>query len=92
MCVALSHLGPDPIALCVRIVTIVAAFDTATPTNTRFGVDILSAIQPVVVATALNGVRARLVDGVRVVRHSNEHVISVGWVIAKTTTFETAMV
>jgi hypothetical protein len=40
--------------------------------------DILSAIQPVVVSRALHGVYARLVDWVRVVRHSNEHVITVG--------------
>jgi len=60
------------------MVTIVAAFDAATPINTRVGIDLLSAIQPVVVSRALHGVYARLVDGVRVVRHSNEHVISVG--------------
>jgi hypothetical protein len=70
--------GPDPIPLCVGVVTIVAAFDATTPTNTPFGIDILSAIQPVVVSRALNGVYARLINGVRVVRHSNEHEISVG--------------
>jgi hypothetical protein len=57
-------LGPDPIALCVGIVPIVAAFDAATPTHTRLGIDILSAIQPVVVSRALHGVYARLIDGV----------------------------
>jgi hypothetical protein len=72
------NLGPDPIALCLGMVNIVAAFDATTPTNTRFGTNILSAIQPVVVSRALHGVYARLVDSVRVVRHSDEHVISVG--------------
>jgi len=60
------------------MVTIVAALDATTPTHTRFGIDTLSAIQPVVKSRALQGVYARLVDWVRVVRHSNEHVISVG--------------
>jgi len=87
-----SLLGPNPIALCVGIVTIGAAFDATTPTHTRFGIDILSAIQPVVVSRALHGVYARLVDWVRVVRHSNEHIISVGCVISNTATFEAAMV
>jgi hypothetical protein len=70
--------APDPIALCVGVVTIFAAFNTTTPTNTRFGINILTAIQPMVVFRALQCVYARLVDGVCVVRHSNEHVISVG--------------
>jgi len=62
--------------------SIVAAFDVTAPTHTRFGIDILSAIQPVVVSRALHGVYARLVDGVRVVRNSHEHVVSVGGVIS----------
>jgi hypothetical protein len=69
-------LGPDPIAFCVGIVTIVAAFDAATPTHTRFRINILSAVQPVFVSRALHGVYARLVDDVRVTRHPHEHVIS----------------
>jgi hypothetical protein len=72
------RLGPDPMALCVGTVIIVAAFDATTPKNTRFGINILSAVQPVVVSKALRSVYARLVDWVRVVRHSDEHVISVG--------------
>jgi hypothetical protein len=68
--------APDPIALCVGVVTIVAAFNATTPTNTRFGINILSAIQPVVVFRALHCVYARLVDGVYMVRHCDEHVIS----------------
>lgn len=90
-CEQIPLLGHDPIALCVGIVTIVAAFDTTTPTNTRFGINILSAIQPVVVSRALHGVNARLIDRVRVVRHSDERVISVVWIISDTATFETAM-
>ena len=77
-CEQMPLLGPNPIALCVGIVTIVAAFDATTPTHTRFGIYILSAVQPVVVSRALYGVYSRLVDGVSVVRHSHEHVISVG--------------
>jgi hypothetical protein len=42
-------LGPDPIALCVGIVTIIATFDATKPTNTRFRLNILSAIQPAAV-------------------------------------------
>ena len=57
-CEQISLLGPNPIALCVGIVTIGAAFDATTPTHTRFGIDILSAIQPVVVSRALHGVYA----------------------------------
>jgi len=60
------------------IVTKVAAFDATTPTHTPFRLDILSAIQSLAVFRALHGVHAMLVDWVRVVRHSNEHVISVG--------------
>jgi hypothetical protein len=73
-----SSLRPDPIALRVGNVTIVATFDATRPANTWFRLNILSAIQPTAVYRALHGVYARLVDGVRVVRHSNEHVISVG--------------
>jgi hypothetical protein len=73
-------------------VTIVAAFNTTTPMNTRFGIEILLAVQPVVVFRAPHGVYARLVDAVRVLRHSNEHVISVCRVISNTATFEPAMV
>ena len=71
---------------------IIAAFDTTTPAHTRFGIDILSAIQPGAVFRALHGVYARLVDGVRVVRNSHEHVVSVGGVISNTTSYVTAMV
>ena len=53
----------------------VAAFDTTTPTNARFGI---LAIQPLVVSRTLQNVYARLVHRVRVVRHSDEHVISFG--------------
>src|SRR5258708_38704230 len=91
-CERIALLGPDPIALCVGIVTVVAAFDATRPTHTPFGIDLLSAIQPVVVSGALHGVYARLVDWVCVASHSNEHVISVGWVISNATTFEAAMV
>jgi hypothetical protein len=38
------------------------------------------------------GVYAGLVDSVRVAGHSNEHVISVGGVIANTASFETTVV
>ena len=31
-------LRPDPIALCVGIVAVVAAFDATTPTHTRLGI------------------------------------------------------
>jgi hypothetical protein len=71
---------------------IVAAFDAATPTHTRFASGILSAIQPFVVSRALHGVYVRLVDGVRVVRNSHEHVVSVGGVISNATSYVTAMV
>jgi hypothetical protein len=46
-CEQLPLLGPDPIAFCVGIVTIVAAFDATTPTHTGFGFDVHSAMQPV---------------------------------------------
>jgi hypothetical protein len=71
---------------------VVAAFDATTPNYTRFGNDILSAIQPVVVYRALQGVCARLLDGVRVVRISHEHVVSGGGVISNATSYVTAMV
>jgi hypothetical protein len=75
---AAPMLCPDPIAFCVGIVTIVTALDATTPTHTWFRIDILSAVQPADVFRALHGVYARFVDGVRVARHSHEHVISVG--------------
>jgi hypothetical protein len=78
-------------ALCVRIFAIVAAFYPTTPINTGSAVDILSAIQPAMFRT-LRGVYARLVDWVRVVRHSNEHVISIACVISNAAAFETAVV
>jgi hypothetical protein len=55
-----------------------AIFDATKPANTRFRVNILSAMQPAAVYGALHGVYARLVDGVRVAGHSKEHVISSG--------------
>jgi hypothetical protein len=70
--------GPNPITLCFGIAAIVAAFNATTPTHTLLGIDVLSAIQPVIVSRALHGVYARLVDGVRVAGHSHEHVISGG--------------
>ena len=85
-------LGPYPIAPSLGIVTIVAALDATTPTNTRLGTTILSAIQPVVVFRALHRIHARFVDWVRVLRHSDEGVISIGRVISNTATFKTAMV
>ena len=71
---------------------ITAAFDTTRPTHTRFGIDILSVIQPVAVSRALHAVYARLADGVRVFRNSHEHVVSVGGVISNATSYVTAMV
>src|SRR5260370_13982708 len=70
-CERIALLGPDPIALCVGIVTVVAALDATRPTHTPFGIDLLSAIQPVVVSGALHGVYARLVEWVCVATHSN---------------------
>jgi len=55
-----------------------AIFDGTKPANTRFRVDILSAVQPAAVYGALHGVYAWLVNGVRVARHPKEHVISGG--------------
>lgn len=85
-------LVPGKFASCLGIVTIVATLDATTPTNARSGSNIPPSIQPVVVSRALQGVYARLVDWVRVVRHSNEHVISIGGVISNAAAFKTAMV
>ena len=73
-----SSLSPDPIAPGVGNITILAALDAAKPANTRFRVNILSAIQPAAVYGAFHGVYAGLVYGIRVPGHSNEHVISSG--------------
>lgn len=70
----------------------VAACDAAAPTDTRFGVDIFSAIHPLVMIGTFGGVHARLIDGVGVVGHSDEHVISVGRIIANAATFKAAVV
>ena len=59
-------------------VAIMAIFDATKPADTRFRVNILSAIQPAVVCGALHGVYAGFVNGVRVARHPKEHVISGG--------------
>jgi hypothetical protein len=88
----IPSLGPYPIVPALGIVTVVAALDGATPTNTRWGTTILSAIQPVVVFRALDRVHAGFVDRVRVLRHSDKHVISIGRVISNTATFKAAMV
>jgi hypothetical protein len=55
-----------------------AIFDATEPADTRFRVNILSAIQPVAVYGTLHGVYAGLVNGVRMARHPKEHVISGG--------------
>ena len=73
-----SSLSPDPIAPGVGNITILAAFDAAKPANTRFRVNILSAIQPAPVYGALHGVYAGLVDDVGLAGHPKKHVISVG--------------
>jgi hypothetical protein len=70
----------------------VTVFHATAPVHADFTVNILSAIQPVVMLRALRGVYAGLIDRVRVVRHSNQHVISVGCVVPNTAAFETAMV
>jgi hypothetical protein len=72
--------------------TVVATFHAATPAKARAEINLLSPIQPVVMPWALRDVYAWLVDRVRVPRHSNEHVISVGRVISNTATLETAMI
>jgi len=73
-----SSLSPDLLVLCVSNAAILAIFDATKPANTRFRVNILSAIQPAAVYWALDGVYAGLVNGVRVARHPKEHVISSG--------------
>jgi hypothetical protein len=70
----------------------VTIFDAATPTNTRLRLNVLLTIQPAAMYGTFQGVYAGLVDGVRVAGHSNEHVISVGGVIANTASFETTVV
>ena len=87
-----SSLGPNPIAFCIGNMAVVTAFDATKPANTRFRVNILSAIQPAAVYGALHGVYAGLVDGVCVVGHSSEHVITVGCVIPNAAPYGTAMV
>jgi hypothetical protein len=69
-----------------------AIFDATRPSNTRFRVNILSAIQPAAVYGAFQGVYARLVDGVRLPRHPDEHVISSGGVESDAAPHGTAMV
>jgi hypothetical protein len=71
---------------------VVAAFDATTPTHTTFGIDSLSAIQPVAVSRALQCVYAGLVDGVRMVRNSHKHVVSSSGAISNATSHVTAMV
>jgi hypothetical protein len=71
---------------------IVAAFDAATPANTSLQIDTVPPIQPTVMIRALQEVDTRLVDGVRMVGHSNERVIPVGRVISHTATFKTTVV
>jgi hypothetical protein len=86
-------LSPYVSPLCVCIVAaIVAAFYAATPIDTGFLRSLLSSIQPIVMIGALRHVYARLIYGVRMVRHSNQHVISVGCVVSNTAAFETAMI
>jgi len=85
-------LALNPGALCIYIVAIVAAFYATTPIDTGFAVSIPSTIQPVLMTKAFRGVYAGLIDSVCVIRHSDQHVISVGRVISNTAPFETAMV
>jgi len=82
----------NPGALCICIVAIVAAFYATTPIDTGFAVSIPSTIQPVLMTKAFRGVYAGLIDSVCVIRHSDQHVISVGRVISNTAAFETAVV
>jgi len=89
---AAAVLALNPGALCICIVAIVAAFYAATPIDTGFAVSIPSTIQPVLATKAFRGVYAGLIDSVCVIRHSDQHVISVGRVISNTAPFETAMV
>jgi hypothetical protein len=60
------------------IVAIVAAFDTTTPTHTRFDIDTMSTVQPAIMDRTLLRIYAGLFDGVRVARHSHKHVVSIG--------------
>ena len=74
------------------VVIIVAAFDAATPANTRSATRILPTIQPAAVPEALEHVYARFVDWIRMVRHGDKHVVSVCRVVPDTATFKTAVV
>ena len=69
-----------------------AIFDATKPANTRFRVNILSAIKLAAVYGAFHGVYARLVDGVRLPRHRKEHVISSSGVESNAAPHGTAMV
>jgi hypothetical protein len=59
-------LGPDPFALGAIVVAIIAVLDAATPTNARFGDQILPAIQPTIVYGAFQRIYARLFQSVNV--------------------------
>ena len=85
-------LAPERNALCVCIVAIVAAFYSTTPIDAGFAGSFLSSIQPVAVSRAFRGIYPWLIDGVRVGRHSNQHVVSIACVKSNTAAFETAMV
>src|SRR2546429_8218945 len=89
-CPSLS--GSYPIALCVGLVTVVAAFDATTPKSTRFGSNILAPVQPATVSGTRPSIYTRLVDRVRVVGHYDEHVVSVDQIVSNTATHEAAMV
>ena len=85
-------LVSHPVALGVGIITILTSFDTARPTSPYFSMGNFPEIQPVVVSRAFPRVYARLFDRVRMVRHSDERVVSVIGVVSNAATFETTVV
>ena len=87
-----SPLCSEPVALAARRIAIVAAFDAATPADARFSVDTLSAVQPATMSRTRQGVYAGLVHGVRMAGHSDEHEVSVRWVIPRAASYGTAVI
>src|SRR5205814_3332330 len=66
-------------------------FDPTTPKSTRLGSNILAPVQPASMSGTRPSIYTRLVDRVRVVRHSDEHVVSVDQIVSNTATHEAAM-
>jgi hypothetical protein len=85
-------LGPNPTPLRPSLRPVIAPRDPATPRRTPFPVLLSSTVQPRPVPLAFQGVHARLLKRIHMIRHSDQGVISISQIIPDAAPFMAAVI